>query len=75
MKEKQYLAKLGTLTQYHQWEAFMEMLNSHIDNHQRKLEQASEVTELYRAQGANMAVKALTKLKDEINGLRKETQQ
>lgn len=74
MKEKQYLTKLGTLTQYHQWEAFMEMLSAHMDNHQRKLEQASEVTELYRAQGAIMALKALTKLKDEINGLRKETQ-
>jgi hypothetical protein len=73
MMEKQYLAKLGTLTQHHQWEAFMEMLNAHMDNHQRKLEQASEVTELYRAQGAIMALKSLTKLKDEINGLRKET--
>ena len=73
MIEKQYLAKLGTLTQYHQWEAFMEMLNAYMDNHQRKLEQASEVTELYRAQGAIMALKSLTKLKDEINGLRKET--
>ena len=52
----------------------MEMLNAYMDNHQRKLEQASEVTELYRAQGAIMALKALTKLKDEINGLRKETQ-
>ena len=74
MIEKQYLAKLGTLTQYHQWEAFMEMLNAYMDNHQRKLEQASEVTELYRAQGAIMALKSLTKLKDAINGLRDKAQ-
>jgi hypothetical protein len=50
------------------------MIDQHVDNHRRKLEQSSDVQEIYRAQGAVMALSALKKLKDEINGLRKETQ-
>lgn len=74
MKEKQYLSKLAPLTHPNQWDGFMEMLSFHIDSYQRKLEQSSDINELYRAQGAIMALKLLTKLKDEINGTRKETQ-
>jgi len=50
------------------------MLDHHIDSSRRKLEQSTDLPEIYRAQGAIMALTALTKLKDEINGLRKETQ-
>ncbi len=74
MKNKEYLGKLTVLTQFHTWDAFVSMIDQHVDNHRRKLEQSSDVQEIYRAQGAVMALSALKKLKDEINGLRKETQ-
>lgn len=74
MIEKRYLAKLAVLTGHHTWEAYIEMLDFYIDNNRRKLEQTTDMSEVYRAQGAIMALRALTKLKDEINGLRKETQ-
>lgn len=74
MKHKEYLTKLGLLTtNFHTWEAFVAMLDHHIDGNRRKLEQSTDLPEIYRAQGAIMALTALTKLKDEINGLRKET--
>jgi hypothetical protein len=74
MKNKEYLSKLTVLTQFHTWDAFVSMIDQHVDNHRRKLEQSSDVQEIYLAQGAVMALSALKKLKDEINGLRKETQ-
>lgn len=73
MIEKRYLPKLSALTHHHMWEAYMEMLDHYADNHRRKLEQTTDMAEVYRAQGAIMALRTLTKLKDEINGLRKET--
>ena len=73
MIEKRYLPKLSALTHHHTWEAYTEMLDYYVDNHRRKLEQTTDMAEVYRSQGAIMALKALTKLKDEINGLRKET--
>lgn len=74
MTEKRYLPKLSALTHHNTWEAYVEMLEFYIDNNRRKLEQTTDMSEVYRSQGAIMALKALTKLKDEINGLRKETQ-
>lgn len=73
MIEKRYLPKLSALTHHHTWEAYMEMLDYYVDNHRRKLEQTTDMAEVYRAQGAITALKTLAKLKDEINGLRKET--
>lgn len=72
MIEKRYLPKLSALTHHHTWEAYMEMLEFYIDNNRRKLEQTTDMSEVYRAQGAIMALRALTKLKDEINGLREK---
>lgn len=72
MIEKRYLPKLSVLTHHHTWEAYMEMLEFYIDNNRRKLEQTTDMSEVYRAQGAIMALRALTKLKDEINGLREK---
>jgi hypothetical protein len=75
MKHKEYLNKLTMLTHSPTWEAFVSMIEHHVDGQRRKLEQSSDIQEIYRAQGAVVALNALTKLKDEINGLRKETQQ
>jgi hypothetical protein len=72
MKYKEYLPKLGVLATPVTWDAFVLMIHHHIDSNRRKLEQSTDLPEIYRAQGAIMALTALTKLKDEINGLREK---
>ena len=68
MSDKTYLPKLkGMLTTPHQWEAFVEMLEYQIEQHQRKLEQSSEMSEVFKAQGAIAALRQLKYLKEEIN--------
>ena len=70
MKQKEWLSKLTPLTQQYQWEGFLMMLDYHINNHQRKLEQSVELSEVYRAQGAIAALRVLKTLRDEINAQR-----
>jgi hypothetical protein len=43
------------------------MLNYYAAVYQKSLEQAAEPVEIYRAQGAVMALKKLKQLKDEIH--------
>jgi hypothetical protein len=51
----------------HLWDAFVEKLDYDIEQHQRKLEQATEMSDVFKAQGAIVALRQLKYLKDEIN--------
>ena len=55
----------------HLWDAFVEKLDYDIEQHQRKLEQATEMSDVFKAQGAIVALRQLKYLKEEINGLSK----
>lgn len=68
MSDKTYLPKLkGLLTTPHQWDAFVEMLDYQIIQNQRKLEQSSDMNDVFKAQGAIALLRQLKYLKDEIN--------
>lgn len=65
---KQYLSKLKPLSNNRlQWQAFCDMLDFNIEMEQRKLEQASDLKEIFQAQGAVTKLRQLKKLKDEID--------
>lgn len=65
---KQFLPKLKPLaSNVHQWNGFCEMLDYYIEMEQRKLEQASDLKDVFQAQGAIVKLRQLKKLKDEIN--------
>jgi hypothetical protein len=66
--DKAFLPKLkGMLNSPHLWDAFVEKLDYDIEQHQRKLEQATEMSDVFKAQGAIVALRQLKYLKDEIN--------
>jgi hypothetical protein len=68
MMDKAFLPKLkGMLNSPHLWEAFVEKLEYDIEQQQRKLEQATDLQEVFKAQGAIAALRHLKYLKDEIN--------
>ena len=68
---KQYLPKLKQLANTAtQWSAFLEMLEYNIVQHQRKLEQAVDMTDVFKAQGAIAALRQLKYLKDEIKNVK-----
>lgn len=68
MSDKTYLPKLkGMLTTPHQWDAFVEMLDYQVEQQRRKLEQSSDMSDVFKAQGAIAALRHLKYLKDEIN--------
>ncbi len=50
------------------WDSFIEILNEKIEVSQRKLEQETNIENVYRAQGEIVALRRLTFLRDEING-------
>ncbi len=65
---KTFLPKLkGMLNSPHMWDAFVEKLDYDIEQQQRKLEQASEMSDVFKAQGAIAALRQLKYLKEEIN--------
>jgi hypothetical protein len=65
---KPFLPKLkGMFNSPYVWDAFVEKLDYDIEQHQRKLEQATELNEVFKAQGAIAALRQLKYLKDEIN--------
>ena len=65
---KPFLHKLKPLTGNHlQWEGFCEMLDYWINQHQKKLEQAVEMNDVFKAQGAIAALRHLKYLKEEID--------
>ena len=66
--DKPFLPKLkGMLNSPNLWDAFVEKLEYDIEQHQRKLEQATEMSDVFKAQGAIVALRQLKYLKDEIN--------
>ena len=68
MTTKPFLPKLKTLINTaHTWNAFVEKLDYDIAAQQRKLEQATEMPDVFKAQGAIAALRQLKYLKDEIN--------
>jgi hypothetical protein len=68
MMDKPFLPKLkGMLNSPHLWDAFVEKLEYDIEQQQRKLEQATDLQEVFKAQGAIAALRHLKYLKDEIN--------
>ena len=61
--EKPWLSKLKPFAYNNiQWEAFQEMIDAQIDMNIRKLEASVEPVDIYRAQGAVMALKQLKHL-------------
>lgn len=46
------------------WDAFVEELTAEIDLHNRKLLQATDTAEIYRAQGAVMALERLKHMRE-----------
>ena len=72
MSDKDYLPKLKVLVSSQaSWDAFTDMLDSHVELMRRKMEQTDVVTDLYRAQGAIAALRQLKYLKDEILNVHK----
>jgi len=68
MNNKPFLPKLKVLINTaHAWDAFVEKLEFDIAAQQRKLEQATEMSDVFKAQGAIAALRQLKYLKDEIN--------
>ena len=68
MSNKTYLPKLkGLITTPHQWDAFVEMLDHHIEQQRRVMEQSIDMSNVFKAQGAIAALRHLKYLKDEIN--------
>jgi hypothetical protein len=66
--DKAFLPKLkGMISSPNLWDAFVEKLDYDIEQHQRKLEQATEMADVFKAQGAIVALRQLKYLKDEIN--------
>jgi hypothetical protein len=68
MAEKEWLSKLKPLASNNiQWQAYEQMLEYYLVMQSKKLEQATEPAELYRAQGAIAALRKLKTLRDEIH--------
>jgi hypothetical protein len=49
------------------WDAFQDLLDAEIAQQHKNLEQASDVREIGKAQGAVAALRRLKHLKDEVN--------
>jgi len=65
---KLYLPKLkGFVNTHVTWEAFQELLDAEIAQQHKNLEQATDVREIGKAQGAVAALRRLKHLKDEVN--------
>lgn len=65
---KLFLSKLKTLVNTKtQWEAFNDLLEYNIGLHQKKLEQAVDMADIYKAQGAIQVLRQLKFLRDEVN--------
>lgn len=49
------------------WTDFLQELNVRIEACHRKLEQTTDLAEVYRAQGEVLALRKLEKLRDKVN--------
>ena len=66
---KQAVSRLKPLcNNKRQWDALLEYLECHIDEHRITLEQADTPVAMHRAQGAIAALRKLKYLRDEANG-------
>ena len=52
------------------WDAFLEEIEDAIKVTQRGMEQAEELTTLYRLQGSIMTLRKLKQLRDKVNGIK-----
>ena len=50
------------------YNSFMEEITKRIDRVHRRLEQISDVEEMYRAQGEIRTLRSMLRLRDDING-------
>lgn len=50
------------------WGSFLEELDQRIANGHKKLEQITDLPELYRTQGQVEALKSMQRLRDKVNG-------
>lgn len=68
MKQKEWLSKLKPLaSNNNQWQAFEDMLDYYISLQVKKLEQATDTVDIYRAQGAVHCLQKLKTLRNEVN--------
>ena len=68
-KRQQAVSRLKPLcSNKRQWDALLEYLECHIDEHRVSLEQSEDVVKVHRAQGAIAALRKLKYLRDEANG-------
>jgi hypothetical protein len=68
-KRQQAVSRLKPLcNNKRQWDALLEYLECHIDEHRVSLEQSEDVVKVHRAQGAIAALRKLKYLRDEANG-------
>jgi tRNA splicing ligase len=64
-----YYAALNDLVNRKQkWDAFNYILDNYISFHQKTLEQSNDEKEMFKAQGAILALRKLKYLKEEVNG-------
>ena len=74
MTNKVYAPKLkGFVGNTNQWEGFVELLDDRIAANQKMLEQVTDMMDVYKAQGAILALRQLKYLKDELNVQRNTT--
>ena len=65
---KPYLPKLkGFVNTHVTWDAFLDLIDAEIAQQHKNLEQATDVREIGKAQGAIAALRRLKHLKDEVN--------
>ena len=65
---KPYLPKLkGFVNTHVTWDAFLDLIDAEIAQQHKNLEQATDVREIGKAQGAIAALRRLSYLKDEVN--------
>ncbi len=50
------------------WDSFLTELDTRLDLAQRNLQQATDIPDVYRAQGEVKAIQSLQKLRDKVNG-------
>lgn len=71
MNNKDWLNKLKPLvSNVTQWKAYEDMVDYYISLNIKKLEQATDTVDIYRAQGAIHCLQKLKTLRDEVNGTR-----
>lgn len=66
-----YTALSDLVNRKQKWDAFNYILDNYINFHQKTLEQSNDEKELFKAQGAILALRKLKYLKEEVNGISK----